>query len=104
MATLCGLRHLWVWDVESAKPIHKRDLEKVDYFNCHLMSFTPDGESIVFVSSDNDLCVWQLETQDVRKILPNVGNKPLAGISGPRWVEFSPDGKTLALSGDAFSR
>jgi len=79
-----------LWDVESKQKIRTLELGRSDYPT--IFSFSPNGKTLISVSFRGDeLKLWDIEKkEDV---------KTIEGIYDVRAVCFSPDGRTLAVSG-----
>lgn len=80
-----------VWDVAEKKELFSF---KETTTNQNQVRFTPDGRQLVTIGADNDIRVFSLETgKKVRSI-------PIKEVSGgPRCIDLSPDGKTIAMVG-----
>jgi len=77
-----------VWDVSGRTAIEK-SLGGVTKFRA-CVRFSPDGKVIAGSEGWDELFVWEFDT-----------NKPFVGVKSLRWpqrLEFSPDGRLLAVS------
>ena len=84
---------LWDLPTGTQKPPlvgHLRSVEGV--------AFSPDGKTLASVSSDQNICLWDVTTGYHRATL--TWNHTV-GISGRARLRFSPDGHTLAVGGKA---
>ncbi len=85
-------RTIRLWDVTSGETKYTITKES-DYAT--MLSFTPDGGTIVSVSWDDKIGLWKSITGEHKK---TYALHPDCSTTG---AAFSPDGKTVAIGGDA---
>src|SRR5262249_46289326 len=99
-----------VWEASSGKSAHELRGHKERtpnhfpsmLFNC---AFTPDGKYLATADKVGHIVVWDMATGKESKTLEAPGfytwdgRQRIHSIGGPRGLAFSPDGKTLAVSG-----
>jgi WD40 repeat protein len=78
-----------VWDSQTGANI--LTFEKVHKNGVNDLVYSPDGRSLVSVSEDATLCVWDAATGRLARSL-------IAGKLGIEEVAFSPDGQRIATA------
>lgn len=91
LATVADDDHLRIWDLASRKELFS---DKGMKQNGNQVRFTPDGKLLVAIGNNDDLRIYDLEANKRLKSIPAAG---LSG--GPRCIDISPDGKSIAVVG-----
>ncbi|MFS0519399.1 caspase family protein [Nostoc sp. UIC 10607] len=98
LASVSGDNTIKLWNLVNAGEAirtfkgHNEDVKSIsfDFYGIvKSISFSPNGKTLAFASSDNPIKLWNLETGNVIRTLEGYN------------VSFSPDGKTLAFASDA---
>ncbi len=84
-------RQVHVWDIASRKSLVAiNGCPRTDYANEGTVKFSPDGSMISSACEDGGVIIWNLATGQVKQI-------SLSYSYGVSDIDFSPDGKSLAV-------
>jgi len=96
-----------LWNVRTGRPYGHYPLEQYKYkgkfrtHRVHAMAWSPTGTKILAVGfSNGKIKLWKSRTKIFTKtmMLENKDSRRRTRTTSPSWIEWSPDGKTLAVS------